>query len=309
MRNQDKFVNLVWSSFYTNVPKTFEDVRASQEFSDITLACDDEGLVEAHKMILASGSTFFQKLLSAGRFRSNPSPIIFLKGVKVWQLEAVMDFLYSGETRVRQGELNSFLELAQQLGIVGLMAGIADWLNESGSDKQSETHMISNILHQPVNEDLNIPRFEKVHVSESADNIENQTPEEKELKVEDSGTYLEDTTYKILKPNGQKIAPICQQLNQINSDEFIIDDLENRNTKSVNEIISPSKPKTMRKKYYYEKKYDCAQCESKFTHKKGFLVHRQSKHEGMKYDCDQCNKQFVQKGHLARHRKIRHKGF
>ena len=262
MINQDKFVNLVWSSFYTNVPKTFEDVRASQEFSDVTLACDDEVLVEAHKMILASGSTFFQKLLSAGRFRSNPSPIIYLKGVKAWQLEAVMDFLYSGETRVRQGDLNSFLELAQQLGIVGLMAGTADWLNESGSDKQSETRMISNIFHQPVNEDLNIPTFEKVHVSESADNIENQTPREKELKVEDSGTYLEDT--------------------------------------------SPSKPKTMRKKYYYEKKYDCAQCESKFTHKKGFLVHRQSKHEGMKYDCDQCNKQFVQKGHLARHRKIRH---
>ena len=54
MINQEKFINLVWSSFHGNIPNTFEEVRASQDFSDVTLACDDEGLVEGHKMILAS---------------------------------------------------------------------------------------------------------------------------------------------------------------------------------------------------------------------------------------------------------------
>ena len=64
MKNQEAFISLAWSSFQTNFPKTFEGVRASKDFSDVTLVCEDEGLVEAHRIILSSGSLFFQKLLS-----------------------------------------------------------------------------------------------------------------------------------------------------------------------------------------------------------------------------------------------------
>ena len=80
-------------------------MRASQDFSDVTLTCEDEGLVEAHRIILSSGSLFFQKLLSGGRLGLNQKPLLYLRGVPDWQLEAVHDFLYSGEARVRQGEL------------------------------------------------------------------------------------------------------------------------------------------------------------------------------------------------------------
>ena len=106
MKNQEAFINLAWSSFQTNFPKTFEEVRASQDFSDVTLACDDEGLVEAHRIILSSGSLFFQKLLSGGRLGLNQKPLLYLRGVTAWQLGAILDFLYSGETRMKQGQMN-----------------------------------------------------------------------------------------------------------------------------------------------------------------------------------------------------------
>ena len=183
-----------------------------------------------------------------------------------------MDFLYNAETRVRQGELNSFLELAQQLGISGLIEEQADWLNECWSANQSEINLISNMLIQPVNEELNILTDKQIQESKSADSFENHT--------------REDTTYKSVP---------SVQLNE-----------ESIDIKSVIEINSHNKPKTKHVKYYYEKKFDCDKCESKFTHKKGFLVHKQSKHEGMKFVCHECSKQFVQKGHLARHRRIRH---
>ena len=55
-----------------------------------------------------------------------------------WQLEAVLDFLYSGEARVRQGELQAFLELASQLGIEGLMEEEPHWTEEYVSENQNE---------------------------------------------------------------------------------------------------------------------------------------------------------------------------
>ena len=121
MENSKGFINLVWDSFQSNIPRTFQDVRSSQEFSDVTLACEDDGLVEAHRVILASGSSFFQKLLSSARLGRHPHPLLYLRGVSGQELECVLDFLYHGEARVSQGDLQAFLGLAQQLGVRGLM--------------------------------------------------------------------------------------------------------------------------------------------------------------------------------------------
>ena len=89
-------MKLAWGSLKTNVPKAFQNVRSTGEFCDVTLACEDDSLVEAHRVILASGSVLFQKLLSSGRLRQNPHPLLYLRGVTASQLEAVLDFLYGG---------------------------------------------------------------------------------------------------------------------------------------------------------------------------------------------------------------------
>ena len=168
-------------------------------------------------------------------------------------------------------------------------------LYESPTDNRSE----KNMLIQPANEELNIHTEEHIQVSKSAGNFENCTPEENELKTENSESPLPyDDLEENMKENDEE--NINKSAPSVQLKEGSI------GLKGDREIKSHSKPMTMRKKYYYEKKYDCAQCDSKFTHKKGFLVHKQSKHEGMKFVCHECSKQFVQKGHLARHRRIRH---
>ena len=184
MKDQEASIDLKWSRFQTNFPKTFEHVRASKDFSDVTLACDDEGLVEAHRIILASGSLFFQKLLSAGRLGPNPHPLLYLRGVTAWQLEAVLDFLYSGETRVRQGQLNSFLELAQQLGISGLVEEEPDWLLESESANENKVKSISNASNQSI--------YKEIKMFPDEDNYKLLVPEEKEIETETYQDYLED---------------------------------------------------------------------------------------------------------------------
>ena len=109
---------LRWNDFKDNVNSAFGNLREDKDFSDVTLACEDGQQVEAHKVILAASSPFFQKLLRQNR---HPHPLIFMRGIKSDELLAIVDFLYSGEANVYQQNLDSFLAIAEELQLRGLM--------------------------------------------------------------------------------------------------------------------------------------------------------------------------------------------
>ena len=44
--------------------KSFGELRDGDEFTDVTLACEDES-IKAHKVILSASSPFFNKLLKS----------------------------------------------------------------------------------------------------------------------------------------------------------------------------------------------------------------------------------------------------
>ena len=106
-----------WNDFQDSVVSTFENLRKSCEFTDVTLACEDGEQVEAHKVILAASSQFFQKLLQKN---SHPHPLIFMRGVKAQELGEIVNFLYHGEANIRQENLEAFLKLAGELQLEGL---------------------------------------------------------------------------------------------------------------------------------------------------------------------------------------------
>ena len=53
---------LKWNGFQENVNAAFGNLREDNEFADVTLASEDGQQIEAHKVILAASSPFFQKL-------------------------------------------------------------------------------------------------------------------------------------------------------------------------------------------------------------------------------------------------------
>ena len=68
---------LQWNDFKENVNSAFGKLRSNKEFTDVTLVCEDGHQMEAHKVILASSSPFFEKIL----LRSKHShPLIYLTG-------------------------------------------------------------------------------------------------------------------------------------------------------------------------------------------------------------------------------------
>ena len=85
---------LKWNDYQDNVNAAFGNLREEKEFSDVTLACEDGQLLDAHKVILAASSPFFKSLLTKSR---HPHPVIFMKGVKFENLAAIVDFRSSNK--------------------------------------------------------------------------------------------------------------------------------------------------------------------------------------------------------------------
>ena len=111
---------LQWNDFQENLRSAFGSLKEDKDFTDVTLACEDGQQVEAHKVILAASSPFFQKLLVRN---NHPKPLIYMRGVKSEDLLATMDFLYQGEANVLQENLDSFLAFAEELQLKGLGKG------------------------------------------------------------------------------------------------------------------------------------------------------------------------------------------
>ena len=106
-----------WHDFHENIKVSFGELRDDNDFSDVTLACEDLEL-EAHKVILSSCSPFFKRLLK--KTSKHQHPLIYMRGLKADQLKEVVDFIYYGEVSILEKELKTFLILAEELELKGL---------------------------------------------------------------------------------------------------------------------------------------------------------------------------------------------
>ena len=109
---------LKWNDFKDNVLTAFGSLRDDNDFADVTLVCEDGEQVEAHKVILAASSPFFENILKRNK---HSHLVIFMRGVKSADLLAIIDFLYLGEAKIYQEDLESFLAIADELKLKGLM--------------------------------------------------------------------------------------------------------------------------------------------------------------------------------------------
>ena len=116
MELADKFC-LRWNQHLENIGGALQECRAAWEFSDVTLACDDEE-IKGHKVILSASSPVLRGLLQ--RY-PHPQPLVYLRGVRGKHLAAIVDFIYRGEVDMEHSELATFLDLARDLQIKGLV--------------------------------------------------------------------------------------------------------------------------------------------------------------------------------------------
>ena len=122
-----------WNNFKENTLSAFGCLRDESDFADVTLACEDGKQMEVHKVILATSSPFFQNILKRNK---HTHPLIYLRGVKYEDLSAIVDFLYCGEANVLQENLDSFLSIAEELQLKGLMGRTDENLENTSVDQK-----------------------------------------------------------------------------------------------------------------------------------------------------------------------------
>ena len=143
MTSSEKFC-LKWDDFQHNIVSSFNDLREDSDFSDVTLVCDEDHQINAHRIILTACSTFFRTVL---RRNKNSHPIIYMRGLKAKDLVALVDFIYHGETNIFQEDLDTFLALAEDLQLKGLTGSLANqdldiekWLTEPKVTRKTEKY-------------------------------------------------------------------------------------------------------------------------------------------------------------------------
>ena len=149
MNSEAEKLCLKLKDFQENAALAIKTLREDREFADVTLACEDGQQVEAHKVILASSSPFFLNLL---RMNNHPHPLIYMRGIKSEDLLAAVDFLYFGAANIHEEKLESFLALAEELQLKGLVG--------SGTEEETEEADIKPLAKQETPEPEHLSTYE-----------------------------------------------------------------------------------------------------------------------------------------------------
>ena len=104
-----------WDTFGAHLTETAKRLYETKISADVTLISDDLTEFPTHKFILCAGSNILYQL-----FSKTDASNLYLKGIHDQQLEAILQYLYLGQTTVNEGNLKEFLNVAKDLEIKDL---------------------------------------------------------------------------------------------------------------------------------------------------------------------------------------------
>lgn len=197
------------NDFHSNVAKSFKNLRNREDFSDVTLVGDDFKQIAAHKIILSSCSEYFNNILK--NFALQKHPILCLDGMSSEDIEKVMDYIYYGEMKIYQDDIDRFLDVGHRLGLEGLVPQ-TDSTKESTLKK--DNHALQDIEHfktESHDVEVRIKKIQSTHdpmIISFADGSSIDSIEELDNKVEESysrdidGRYLCLFCQKAFKNSG-----------------------------------------------------------------------------------------------------------
>jgi hypothetical protein len=294
---QPEILSLRWKVFNTHLSSSISDVFTENTFSDVTLVSDDLVQFEAHKCILSASSPVLKTLLL-----NNPHshPLIYLRGVKQQELESILQFIYLGEARFYEGNMDRFMEAAKDLQIKQLAecfmtAGNpflkgdkyadADNMSSMSSDQDILTNIVKE--HEDDTEDDNVEEIPKVNIMTYNTGGESRS---QLYKCEECEAVFKSKN-GLLRHTSSKHEGIVYSCNRC---EY--------------QATRPDELKTHQQFKHEGVKYSCNQCEYQATRQSHLKSHQQSKHEGVQYSCNQCEYQATRKSQLKTHQQSKHEG-
>ena len=186
---------LKWNDFQSNVTSAFSLLRTKTNFQDVTLVSDDHKQISAHRVVLAASSEYFNNILSQN---SHSHPLLCLDGIKFYELNNVLDYIYNGEVNVYQEDLERFLQIAHKLQLQGLL-----------SKEEHEQEEKIEVIDKPTIFEAGIVESVNNHLTGQTKEKKIVTMNSKDFQtIEELDVYIEQ---QIVKTDGVFKCNICNR--------------------------------------------------------------------------------------------------
>ena len=275
MSSGNPCLNIKRDKFQTDLTTTLKKLQEIEEFTDVTLSCENNQKIEVHKVIIAASSTFFHTMMKQIK---HPNPIIYMRGLKQKYLVNIVDFIYNGDVTIEQEDLEEFLTIAEEFELTGF-----------------DTHRLLPKVDEHQKKQKRIS-----HNQQHTDNRKDIKLEPHEI-VKPTSNSLESLS------TADHVVYEFQDLDNISTKENCFENVES----IAEEKLSPTLEKldetiqTMMERF--EGSWKCIICEKTDKRRSIMARHMEAKHiEGVCHPCYYCEKSFRSRNSLAVH-KISHK--
>ena len=183
---EEDFMKLTWNiCFKTTMSDMLKNalIAEEEEFSDVTLVCDDKYTIKAHKFILATFSPVLKNILMNSSESENP--VISLCGFDFEVVNSLIEFIYLGKTDTCEKQLDKLYELAKSLEIKVLTSKIV-LIQEHFSRVSNKLRMLKNNQNDaPINNSKKNKSQEDENIDDDFEviNFENESPEKLQPKA------------------------------------------------------------------------------------------------------------------------------
>ena len=107
------------AAFCVELAKRLNMLRRQDHLCDVTLVAKDDKEFKAHRNVLSAASPFFSKLLQSD-MKENREGIVRFEEISGAEMEAVLEFIYTGSVEVTQENFKNLIAAANFLLIPGL---------------------------------------------------------------------------------------------------------------------------------------------------------------------------------------------
>ena len=253
-------------NFLVNHAGFYQKLLKDHELSDVTLACEGFS-IQAHKTVLAASSSVFADIMKNSK---HPLPYIYLRGVTSDQLSSMINFIYYGETTLKENEFESFTALGKEFQIDGLQS-LAFEKDSVSKDANEKMRNIEELLSQ---DGIDFPSEKSEKFKEIADDLETL----------EAAIKSKPKVKKIVNPKS-----MGEETKQ--EDEKVSDELELAINNKI-EVVTNSEG---------NKIFQCTDCLKQFKKKQKAKFHVEIHLDGFSHTCQLCGASLKTKHTLAMH--------
>ena len=264
----------------------------STEFTDVTLVCNDDQEILAHKVVLTASSPVFKRML---RSKNHPNPIIYLKDVNFQEMDSILQFIYLGQTTFNQNRISEFLNVAKSLEIKELSKNLEIPIAQQQPKHTKRNSYVKDKVKTENTHGLEAPAIVCNNCDYTAlDELDLMRHVKRSHKTEykcDNCAYVtndtDDLKEHIKNIHNRILVFQCRKCN------FKAQDKEELK-KHVAVTHDPSIPQKVQR-------IKCAKCEFTTTMKSEIAKHMNSQHPNKQYACFICPYKAMDKAVLKSH--------